>query len=239
MFELTVLFASDDLVLVDKPSGMATEPDRRGEPSLRDHVAAWLTARGSKEIPHAVSRLDVGVSGVVTFAISDPGKKAAARAKERGAIERRYIALVSGRTPVSGVVDAQIEGRPAQTRFMTVARASTARDGVVGLVLLEPRTGRTHQLRIHAAALGAPIVGDRKYGGPSTIADARGRVHGSGRVLLHAAGVRPIVGLQSDPPGWVLSPIPSEMTGLWSVLDGEAEAWKEAHRCIVGSLPGS
>lgn len=227
--EPAVLFASDDIVVADKPSGMATEPDRERAPSLRDWVKAWA---GGKVEPHAVSRLDVGVSGAVTFALSARAKKAAAVAKERGKIARRYVAIVAGDPGSAGHADAPVEGKPARTDFARVALITSPKSAVA-LVVFSPRTGRMHQIRIHAAALGAPILGDKRYGGPGRVTTGTGRVVAVERVLLHAASVVPALGLPTDPPGPVLSPIPEALGALWSSLDGAPEAWKDVDRCVV------
>lgn len=222
--ELAVLFQSRDLVLVDKPSGVATEPDRRGEPSLRDRVGAWCAARGLAGAPHAVSRLDVPVSGVVTFALSDRAKKAAAEAKAEGRLTRRYLALVAGSPADEASCELPIEGRPASSLLRVAARVQVGR-AAYAVVHLWPRTGRTHQLRIHAAALGAPILGDRRHGGPSSVADASGRVVVVPRVMLHAAEVWPRLGLASDPPAPIVAPTPRDLSELWSRLGGDGDAF--------------
>ncbi len=233
--EPRILFRSEDLVVVDKPSGVATEPDKSRAPSLRDWVAGALGGTGS-EAPHAVSRLDLGVSGAVTFATSARARAAAVRAKEQGRYERRYVALVRGAlAEPTGLSETPIEGKPARTRHARIASASSS----VALVLFTPETGRTHQIRIHAQRLGAAILGDRKYGGPSSVATASGRVVAVGRVLLHALAVAPRLGLPSDPPGFVVAPVPPDFIDLWTALDGDAEAWKDVDRCVGGSVQRS
>lgn len=222
--ELAVLFASDDVVVLDKPSGVATEPDRRGEPSLRDDLAQWLRGRGSRGTPHAVSRLDVPVTGAVTFAISERGKRAAAAAKEAGLLQRRYLALVAGQPPDEVVCDVAIEGRPASSELRVGGRVEAGRNHYA-VLHLAPRTGRTHQLRIHASAIGAPIVGDRRYGGPSSVADAKGRVLAARRVMLHAAIVLLRLGLPTDPEGPIVSPAPADLLAMWALLGGTPDAF--------------
>ncbi len=120
---------------------------------------------------------------------------------------------------------------------MGEARAGRSR---VSLIVFGPRTGRTHQIRIHASSAGSPLLGDRKYGGSTSIADRRGSVHGVQRILLHAASVNVRLGLDSDPPGWVSDPVPDDLLAVWSALDGAADAWNDVARaCVDGSEPGS
>jgi len=237
---LVVLFSSPDLVLVGKPVGIATEPDKSRRSSLRDQVASWLAARGERgKIPHAVSRLDINVSGVVTFAISARGKELSARAKEGGQLARRYVALAEGTLTGKGLLETAVEGRPAQTSFRVIGEAQAGRSRVA-LLVFGPRTGRSHQIRIHSSSAGAPLLGDRKYGGSTSIADRKGAVHGIERILLHAASVHVRLGLDTDPPGWIDDPVPDDLLALWSALDGAPEAWNDVARaCVDGSEPGS
>jgi tRNA pseudouridine32 synthase / 23S rRNA pseudouridine746 synthase len=231
---LVVLFASEHVVVVDKPAGIATEPDRDRQTSLRDLVAAWVEGRdgGSARMPHAVSRLDTNVSGAVTFALTELGMRKAAAAKEHGHIARRYVAITAAIGDAGGSWSAPVQNKPALTRWQRIATT----DGRASLLLLVPETGRTHQLRIHASSGGAAIFGDGRYGGKSTVADSSGRVRRVDRVLLHAAAVHVPFGLPNDPPGFVVAPIPEIMRDVWQSLDGAAEAWNDVSRACVGSF---
>jgi 23S rRNA-/tRNA-specific pseudouridylate synthase len=220
--ELSVLFESADVVIVDKPAGIATEPDAKGQPSLRDAVAARLG--GSARAPHAVSRLDRAVSGVVTFAISSEGTRALSHEGAAGRFRKLYVALLDGR--LEGVVERTdpIEGRDARSRFRSVAHAEHAR-GTITLALLEPLTGRFHQLRAHADALGAPVIGERRHGHAPRLATRTGRVVAPGRLLLHALAVAiPWPGRAQ--PITARAAIPAAFAEAWSALDGAPEAWE-------------
>lgn len=240
MTELSVLHYSGDILLADKPVGIATEPDRSRAPSLFDQVRAWCQKRGIQEPPHAVSRLDIGVSGVVTFAISPRGRVALAKAKEAGAVHRRYVAIVGPRASIAerGALESKIDGRPALTSYRCLAKSPRTDDGAPRIVLFEPKTGRTHQIRIHASDAKMPIAGDRKYGGASSLAGLRGSMHGIPRTMLHSASVLVRTGFFGDPADWVVAPVPQAFVELWSALDGGADAWKDvAAACVAGSEP--
>lgn len=234
MTALVVLFDSEHIVVVDKPTGIATEPDRDRRTSLRDLVAAWVVDRdgAGARAPHAVSRLDTNVSGAVTFALSELGMRKAASAKEHGHIARRYVAITSPVAAAAGSWSSPVQGKPALTRWRRVAHV----EGRATLLVLAPETGRTHQLRVHASTADAPILGDSRYGGKPTVADASGRVRRVDRVLLHAAAVRVSFGLPDDPPGFVVAPVPAIMREVWQSLDGAAEAWNDVSRACVGSF---
>jgi len=231
----SLLVDADGLVGADKPADTVTIPDQGGaSPSLIAMVALALRvpARGL----HATSRLDRGVSGVVLFARTKAAAERLRAARERGAYSRRYVAITSHAvTPEHGVWDAPI-GRAADARHRAVhgreATDALSRYAVVGragawaLVALEPITGRTHQLRVHAAHAGAPLVGDRVYGGPSRVTLASGRVLTFGRIALHAARVR----VPRDDGGWltVSAPIPPELAEWWRAAGGDEAAWDAA-----------
>ncbi len=87
-------------------------------------------------------------------------------------------------------------------------------------------TGRTHQVRVHAAHAGAPLVGDRTYGGPVRVASATGRVHEPGRIALHA--LRVAVPGPGAEPLVAVAPVPAGMAELWSSLGGAGDAWELA-----------
>ena len=172
---LRIVMVDDDLVVVDKPSGMPSVPARtRFDPS---DVATVLAARfGALEATH---RLDRDTSGLLVLARSRNARARVGRAFEDGVVEKRYLAVVHGSprdaageihlpladdltSPPRKRVD-PIMGRRAATRWRTLD-GGLWDGGVVTLVELEPLTGRSHQLRVHLAWLGCPIVGDRLYG---------------------------------------------------------------------------
>ncbi|NUO49522.1 MAG: RluA family pseudouridine synthase [Polyangiaceae bacterium] len=226
---LRVLFSSPDFVIVDKPAGIPTEPGKERGESLRDRVAAWIAEQGARDraAPHAVSRLDTNVTGAVVFTRSPRGAKVLASAKERGDYRRVYVALAYGSTPPEGTWRTPVDGRDAETSFRALGVAGPGRKPVTLLEAL-PRTGRTHQIRIHASAAGAPLAGDRRYGGPSTVATPAGAMISVSRPMLHALAVS-----FPDASGTrviATAPVPADMAALWSALDGRPEAWEEPQR---------
>jgi 23S rRNA pseudouridine955/2504/2580 synthase/23S rRNA pseudouridine1911/1915/1917 synthase len=116
---------------------------------------------------------------------------------------------------------------PAQTRYEA---CGFARDGAAVLALA-PMTGRTHQIRVHAANAGAPLVGDVAYGGAARVTLASGRVVEPRRVALHAARV--VVPDEDGGPLAIVAPIPSALVELWSNLGGDAAAWELATSCAL------
>ncbi|HWA76871.1 MAG TPA: RluA family pseudouridine synthase [Polyangiaceae bacterium] len=237
--ELEVLHAQHGLVYVAKPPGIATEPERRG-------ATGTLVALIAKQLGlpidrvHALSRLDVGVSGVVLLGIDAEARRRVNELRAQGRVKRRYVALAAG-TPEpergtwsdpigksSGNVRRRVDprGEPAETHYRVAARSapaaaqSAATDSSV--LALEPTTGRTHQLRVHAAAHGAPLFGDRTYGGPGRLVLPSGEVRALARVLLHAAWVQ----IEGQPR--VACPLPGDFSAAWQSLGGEPQALQSA-----------
>jgi 23S rRNA-/tRNA-specific pseudouridylate synthase len=245
--EVTILHERAGLVFVAKPPGLPTEPDRAGASSVVARVAAALSVPEAEL--HALSRLDVGVSGVVTLARTPGGRALVDAARRAGRFRRRYVALASSapdpaggtwssaiaraargkrRVAPEGAADAQ----EATTHYRTVAEAGEAlldgRDATprrAALLALTPFTGRTHQLRAHAASAGAPLLGDPSYGGPRRARLATGRVLSLSRVMLHAGWVELAIGAER----WrVAASPPLDFTSTWEALGGEATALDRA-----------
>jgi RluA family pseudouridine synthase len=215
---------------VDKPAGIATIPDHGGASNALLPLAARAVGLDAARL-HATSRLDREVSGVVVFATTTDAAARLKQARDEHAYVRRYLALAAHAPSADeGTWDARIgrakdarrrevngrEATDARTNYAVVARA-----GEVALLALTPITGRTHQLRVHAAHAGAPLLGDRVYGGPTRWTLASGKVLALGRIYLHAARVT-IEGVAID------APVPEEMRATWGALGGDVGAWDEA-----------
>jgi 23S rRNA pseudouridine1911/1915/1917 synthase len=99
------------------------------------------------------------------------------------------------------------------------------------MLAVTPLTGRTHQIRVHAAHAGAPLVGDRAYGGPVRVTLPSGRVLQPGRIALHAARV--VVPGEGGSPLVAAAPVPAELEALWSALGGEPAAWEVSVSCAL------
>jgi 23S rRNA pseudouridine1911/1915/1917 synthase len=223
-FELTpaaILYRDEWLVAVAKPAGLPTHPTAdRSRPSLVGHVERYLAGRGG---PHAVAvhqRLDRDTSGVVLFATAAAANAGLARAFASREVEKVYLALTARPDPPpppAFAVDAALdEGGPARRPVRAVGEgARPARTEVVirewlpGALLVEarPRTGRRHQVRVHLAHAGLPILGDALYGDAGA----------APRLMLHAARLV----LTHPVKGGVLAiecPLPPDFSALVSRL---------------------
>ena len=218
-----VIHMDDWIIAIDKPAGLAVQ----GGSGLTRHVDALLEGLrfGAAERPRLVHRLDRQTSGLLLLARHAPAARALQALFRDGAIEKTYWALVAGvpTLPTDGrlamplvkvggpgrerVEVSQENGRRAVTQARMVARAGR----VASWLDLRPLTGRTHQLRVHCAAIGHPILGDGKYGDRSSA-----RITSTRRLHLHAQALH-----LPHPEGGVLdlaSPLPEDLQESWEML---------------------
>ncbi|MGI9404851.1 MAG: RluA family pseudouridine synthase [Hyphomicrobiaceae bacterium] len=220
-----VVYQDDDVLAINKPSGLAVQ----GGAKTDRHLDGMLDALkfGAPETPRLVHRLDKDTSGVLLLARSRAVAAILSKTLQRREAEKLYWALVIGTPrPSEGIIDAPLvktgrdgkervvvageddKGRNARTIFETLDQAG----GRMAWLAMQPVTGRTHQIRAHAAALGHPIVGDGKYGG----ADAHPGPPIARKLHLHARALRlphPRRGtLEVD------APLPPHMIETWQFL---------------------
>ena len=209
---VVILHQDDDVIVIDKPAGMPTEPTRQASVGTAlEEIRRHLRASGAPlHFLAAAHRLDVDTSGVLVFALSSEAAGVLGNAFATGKVDRRYLALVRGHAPlVVARVDAPLielepgrfgvgdGGAESLTLVRGLVHGSVDGDDVT-LALCTPLTGRTHQIRVHLQHLGHPLIGDRRYG---TIVD-------DGGLGLHAVRLQ-VPQPTTGAPLRIVSPPPS------------------------------
>jgi 23S rRNA pseudouridine1911/1915/1917 synthase len=220
-----VAYEDAHLLVVDKPAGVVVHPARGHRTGTLSQALAGVAGGGEDPWRAGiVHRLDRDTSGLLVVAKSDSTHRALKHLLATRALHREYLALVDGIPPArSGTVDAPI-GRDRRDRLVNSIDTDQPRHAIThftvirafpGASLLEVvlDTGRTHQIRVHMAAIGHAVVGDRRYGGPAR--------YGLGRQFLHAARLaftHPVTGAELD----VRSPLPADLTDALAQAEREA-----------------
>jgi 23S rRNA-/tRNA-specific pseudouridylate synthase len=247
--DLVVLHAHGGIFAVSKPAGIPTIPDQGGTAGALQSEVARLLKRPLASV-HPTSRLDREVSGVVIFALDEQARVALTAAREAGNYRRRYVALGRGTSMqdprIAGdrfVVDApigrdrdpkrrKVHGRDpaaAQSTIEIVARSDAPGKPAFAMNLY-PHTGRTHQLRLHAAHSGIPLLGDRTYGGETRLTGADGSVVGLTRIALHAAEVSVPL---AEGTLTVHAEVPAFFEETWKSFSTDPVPWETGYRGTV------
>jgi len=229
---LDIIFADDDIVVVNKPAGLVTHPGA-GNPRGTLLNALLHFDPGLASLPRAgiIHRLDKGTSGLLVVARSIPAHTRLVRALQEHRVKRSYqaiscnvpisggtIALPIGRHPTHRTKMAVVEhGKPATTHYRVITRF--LRHAHLGIVL---ETGRTHQIRVHMAHSGFPLIGDASYGGTAHSAKGipdrlRAAITAFPRQALHAARLELTHPTKSEAMWWEIPP-PDDFAGLLTEL---------------------
>lgn len=218
---LSVLYEDGDVIVVDKPSGLKVHPTGgRDEDTLANRLAAYLRGKGEDSVIRIVGRLDKDTSGVVLAVKNRGAAIRLERQRQSGDLFKEYFAVVKGRPGLTqGKIEIPLGVDPEKRNRMRVepeGRRAVTFYEVLGikddytLIRLRLETGRTHQIRVHMAWIGCPLLGDPLYG--------NGPVLEMKRTALHAQRVhffQPFTGEEL----WLEAPLPEDMGKFNSQLN--------------------
>ncbi|MEQ8602436.1 MAG: RluA family pseudouridine synthase [Marivibrio sp.] len=238
---LAVVHEDADLIVIDKPAGMAVHPapgsaDGTLVNALLAHCAGALSGIGGVARPGIVHRLDKDTSGLIVCAKTDAAHQALSRQFADHSAGRRYLAVTWGRpSPAAGRIEGPIGRDPTNRKRMAVVRAGAGKPAVThyetiqalgvgaSLVACRLETGRTHQIRVHLAHIGHPLIGDPLYG--RTTAARRKALTDKGRAAAEAFSRQALhagrLAFQHPTSGEPLSfqaPLPADMAALIAAL---------------------
>jgi tRNA pseudouridine32 synthase/23S rRNA pseudouridine746 synthase len=202
-----ILFSDKRFLVIDKPAGMPVHEDRSGSRNVEDFFPVWGVGKAGPWLAH---RLDRETAGCLLIALKKSALIAAQQLFAGGHVQKTYWAVVAGRPaapageidqPLGKLITARswkmvpsLGSPPASTSWL-LRGSATLGSAAISWLELHPRTGRTHQIRAHCAALGHPILGDAVYGG------------GPGALCLLARAIL----LPMEPPVGATAPVPPHM----------------------------
>lgn len=165
-FELPIIYEDEELAVINKPAGIVVSGNQFH--TVQNALLHNLTISKSVDrlqLPKSVHRLDHATSGLLLIAKTASATINLSRQFENKSIQKRYQAIVFGQlTPSKGVIEENIDNKKAITKYEVVKTIPSLKTGYLSLLNLYPKTGRTHQLRIHLETLGHSILGDKLYG---------------------------------------------------------------------------
>ena len=219
---LDIIFENDDLLVINKPAGMVVHPAAGHATGTLVHAVlgydSAIEGIGGEERPGIVHRLDKDTSGLILVAKNDQAIRWLQEQFQERKVEKTYLALVDGAPPTPhGRVEAPIGRDPKYRKKMGIMPLGKGRKAVSEYVTLEsfkkhtlleffPKTGRTHQIRLHCKFIGCPIVGDKIYG-------YRKQTVEIDRHFLHATRLKLILPLEEQPQTFE-APLPAELEEL-------------------------
>jgi 23S rRNA pseudouridine1911/1915/1917 synthase len=223
---LDVIFENDELIVVNKPAGMVVHPGAGHESgTLVNAVLGYepdIEGIGGEERPGVVHRLDKDTSGLIILAKNERAHRWLQDQFRLRKVEKTYLALVDGKPPTpSGRVEAPIGRDPSHRKQMAVTTLERGREAVSEYKTLQsfprhtllefhPHTGRTHQIRLHCAFLGCPIVADPIYGHKRASLDLN-------RHFLHAFRLKITLPGEKEPRNFE-APLPADLVGVLDAL---------------------
>ncbi len=198
---IDLLWQDDRLLVLNKPAGLAMHPAAEVSENLVDLVSGWLEERHKQPLrAYPVNRLDRGTSGVVLLATSSGNAGMLGRQVKEEGLDKRYLTVVEGRLEGDGEINAPLDGKESVSRYRCLASGEYN-----ALLLVEPITGRTHQIRRHLSLIGHPVMGDKRYNASPLPALPGIALHSFRTILQHPTEHHPLT---------ICAPLPAALRAL-------------------------
>lgn len=213
--KLEIVFEDEYLAVIHKPAGIPVSGNQFR--TIQNALIGNISLSNEEDAlrwPKPVHRLDGPTSGLLIIAKTAKALVVLGQQFEQKTIQKKYVAVAMGKVPAKGRIETDVDGLKSLSTYQTLQTINSLRSEQLSLVELSPKTGRTHQLRIHLSSIGHPILGDKQYG------DAGNVLEGKGLFLcaLELQLDHPITGI----PLCLKTKIPYKFTSL---LAREAKRW--------------
>jgi RluA family pseudouridine synthase len=203
--ELAILWETEHLLIIDKPSGLATHAGQGHElDNLTARVADLLKRRGEHFMVAPIQRLDRETSGVVLFGKGKKSCSVLGKMMMNAAVGKTYLALVKGKIATGGMLNDKIPAKGKIKTAITSYQVLAVND-IASLLLIELQTGRQHQIRRQFQQIGHPLFGDRRFGGPCP--------DSLSRLFLHCQQIT-FIDPFAETPLIITSPLPPDLTAF-------------------------
>ncbi len=174
-FNLEVIFEDDHIAIINKPAGITVSGNKfKTIANALPHNLKKSTQPDTLFMPTPVHRLDNQTSGILLIAKTKTAQIELGKQFENQTIKKKYCTIVIGEVLKNCIIDFPIENKPSETSFEIIKVVKSLKYKELTCLKAFPKTGRTHQIRIHMASIGHPILGDKLYGNPETIHKGKG-----------------------------------------------------------------
>lgn len=173
--DLDIVFEDEFLAVINKPAGIPVSGNQFR--TIQNAIIGNVSLSKEEDAlrwPKPVHRLDGPTSGLLIIAKTAKALVKLGQQFEQKTIQKKYVAIVMGKSPESGSIASDIEGLKSLSEYTTIKTVKSLRSEHLSLVELSPKTGRTHQLRIHLSSIGFPILGDKLYGDQGNVLEGKG-----------------------------------------------------------------
>ena len=217
ILKLEIVFEDEFMAVINKPAGIPVSGNQFR--TIQNALIGNINLSKEEDAlrwPKPVHRLDGPTSGLLIIAKTAKALVKLGQQFEQKTIEKKYAAIVMGKSPESGIVNAAIEGLESLSEFKTLQTINSLKSKYLSLVELSPKTGRTHQLRIHMSSIGFPILGDKIYGEEGNVLEGKGLFLCALSLNLKHPITEELLSIKIDMP-----------YNFLSILEREAKRWRK------------